>query len=61
MGDLAVNGLGAGGPDDDRAEVEFGDLRQVVGHLGDPQPHVPQHGEFGGRGAVVARRQRCAG
>ena len=42
-------------------QFEFGDLRQVVGHPGDPQQHVPQCGEVGGGGAGAAEQQRRGG
>src|SRR5579859_5781251 len=45
-------------PGDDRVEVEFGDLRQVVGQLRDPQQQVAQRTEVGGRLATVAAQQR---
>ena len=49
--DLGVDDLGAVGTGEDGVQVEFGDLRQVIGHLGDPQQHVLQRGEVGGGGA----------
>ena len=39
--DAAVDGLDAVGAGDDGAQLEFGDLVQVVDHSGDPQQHVP--------------------
>src|SRR5580692_11773009 len=38
--DAAVDGLDAVGAGDDGAQVELGDLRQVIGHPGDPQQHI---------------------
>ena len=38
--DAAVDGLDAVGAGDDGAQLELGDLRQVIGHPGDPQQHV---------------------
>ena len=39
--DASVDGLDAAGAGDDGAQLEFGDLVQVVDHSGDPQQHVP--------------------
>ena len=39
--DPGVDGVNAIRPGDHRAQLELGDLRQVVGHLGDPQQQVP--------------------
>src|SRR5690349_23742577 len=36
-------------PGDDRVEVEFGDLGQVVGEPGDPQQQFAQRVQVGGR------------
>ena len=55
--DLAVDGPGPVGAGDDR-QVEFGDLRQVVGQLGDPQQQVPQRSEVGGGGAGAPEQER---
>jgi len=38
--DPAVDGLDAVGAGDDGAQLELGDLRQVIGHPGDPQQHI---------------------
>jgi hypothetical protein len=40
--DPGVNGHGTLTAGDDGTQVQFGDLREVVGHLGDPQQHVLQ-------------------
>ena len=39
--DPGIDGLHAVRAGEDRAQLELGDLRQVVGHLGDPQQQVP--------------------
>ena len=57
--DPAVNGHGAVRPGDD-AQIELGDLREVVGHPGDPQQHVPQRSEVGGWGAAVPEQRASA-
>ena len=41
----AVDGLDAVGAGDDGAQLELGDLRQVIGHPGDAQQQVLQRGE----------------
>jgi hypothetical protein len=45
----------------DGAQFELGDVRQVVGHLGHPQQHVPQCSEVGGRGAGASEQSPGAG
>jgi hypothetical protein len=45
--DAAVDGLDAVGAGDDGAQLELGDLRQVIDHPGDPQQQVPQRGQVG--------------
>ena len=59
--DPAVDGLGAVGAGDDGAQLELGDLRQVIGHPGDPQQHVPQRGEVGGGSAAAPEQPRGGG
>jgi hypothetical protein len=58
--DTGVNDNGAVGAGDDRAEVKFGDFRQVVGEPGDPQQRVaqrraPGRRTAGGRAQVALR------
>ena len=45
--DPGIHGAGAVLGGDDRIEVKFGHLMQIVGETGDPQQHVPQRSEVG--------------
>ena len=56
--DPAVDGLDAVGLGDDGAQLELGDLRQVLGHPRDPQQHVPQRAQVGGRSAAAPEQPR---
>ena len=40
--DPDVEGYGTIRAGDDRAELQLGHLREIVGQLGDPQQHVPK-------------------
>src|SRR5580693_6477917 len=56
--DPGVHGEGSVGPGDHRVEVEFSDLRQVIGQPGDAQQDVGECGQVGRGGAAVAEQQR---
>jgi hypothetical protein len=51
--DPAVDCLDAVRTDDDGTQLELADLRQVLDRPGDPEQHVPQHGQVCGRGAAA--------
>ena len=38
----AADGQGANGTRHDRAQLQFGDLREIVGQLPDPRQHAPE-------------------
>ena len=56
--DPGIDGLHAVRAGEDRAELELGDLRQVVGHLGDTQQQVPQRGQIGAGEAGAPEQER---
>ena len=58
--DPAVDGLDTVGAGNDGTQLELGDLRQVIGHPGDPQQQIPQGGEVGGRNPAAPEQQRPA-
>ena len=57
--DPGIDGLHAVRAGEDRAQLEFGDLRQVIGHPGDAQQQIPRRAEVGGGwGAGAPEHQR---
>jgi len=56
--DPGIDGGNPVRPGDDGAEVQVGNLGQVVGELGDPQQDVAQSRDIGGGSAPVAEQQR---
>ena len=56
--DPGIDGLRAVRAGENRAQLEFGDLWQVIGHPGDAQQQVPQRGEIGARGAGAPEQER---
>ena len=56
--DPGIDGLHAVRAGENRAELELGDLRQVIGHPGDAQQQVPQRGQIGAGGAGVPEQER---
>ena len=57
--DSSVEHLGAIGKGDDRVELQLGDLREIIGYLGDPQQHALDRGKVGAGRAVTA--EQCPG
>jgi hypothetical protein len=55
--DPGIDGLHAARAGEDRAQLELGDLRQVIGHPGDAQQHVPQRGEISARSAGAPEQE----
>ena len=56
--DPGIDGLHAVRAGENRAQLQLGDLRQVVGHLGDAQQQVPQRGEIDAGSAGMPEQER---
>ena len=56
--DPGIDGLHAVPAGENRAELELGDLRQVVGQLGDAQQQVPQRREIDAGSAGAPEQER---
>jgi hypothetical protein len=56
--DSGVHYVAAIWPSDDRVEVEFGHLRQVIGEPGHAEQQVLQRAQISGRSTPVPEQQR---